>query len=94
LNLLLDTHIWLWWLTDDRAHLRPFREVINDPRNGVYVSAISVWEVHVKRQIGKLRLDDDLIQVSLDRGLELLDFTKDHAKEIDQVPLIHRARPV
>lgn len=53
-NLLLDTHAFLWWLFDD-PHLSPtVRERIRDPDNGIYVSSASVWEITTKYRLGKL----------------------------------------
>jgi PIN domain nuclease of toxin-antitoxin system len=53
-NLLLDTHVFLWWDRDD-ARLNPAaRSLIEDPTNTVFVSAASVWEIAIKRRVGKL----------------------------------------
>ena len=54
MNLLLDTHVFLWW--DSKApELQPgARSLIRDPNNAVYVSAASVMEIAIKRRSGKL----------------------------------------
>jgi PIN domain nuclease of toxin-antitoxin system len=55
-RLLLDTHVWLWWLSDDRRLGRRARQALADPRAEVYVSAASAWEIAIKMALGKLRV--------------------------------------
>ncbi|TAF04214.1 MAG: type II toxin-antitoxin system VapC family toxin [Nostocales cyanobacterium] len=56
--ILLDTHIWLWWLHEPNQLSQAAQQAIQheEPENGLLVSAISVWEVAVKSSIGKLVL--------------------------------------
>jgi PIN domain nuclease of toxin-antitoxin system len=56
--ILLDTHIWLWWLHDQNRLSQQMRMTIasEESNNGILVSAISVWEVSVKFSLGKLTL--------------------------------------
>ena len=54
MNLLLDTHVFLWWDRQDSALSGDARHAIEDPRNNVFVSAASVWEIAIKRRLGKL----------------------------------------
>lgn len=57
MNLLLDTHVFLWWDRRDQALSAEARVAIEDPRNDVFVSAASVWEIAIKRHLGKLTFD-------------------------------------
>ena len=59
MNLLLDTHALLWWLTDDSKLSATARAAISDPEAVIHVSAISVWEISIKRAIGKLTFPGD-----------------------------------
>ena len=52
--LLLDTHALLWWFSDDDALPKSSRKVITDPRNNVFVSAVSAWEISTKFRLGRL----------------------------------------
>lgn len=54
MNLLLDTHVFLWWDRDDKALNADARALIADPANQVFVSAASIWEVAIKRRLKKL----------------------------------------
>ena len=53
-RLLLDTHVLLQALADDPGMAPATRSVITDPVNEVFVSAVSVWEIAIKRALGKL----------------------------------------
>jgi PIN domain nuclease of toxin-antitoxin system len=55
---LLDTHIFLWFISRDARLPENIRDAIRDPANEVYLSAVSVWEVIVKHQLGKLPLPE------------------------------------
>jgi PIN domain nuclease of toxin-antitoxin system len=56
--ILLDTHVWLWLLHDPSHLSSQAQAIINieEPKNGLLVSSISVWEIAVKSSIGKLSL--------------------------------------
>ncbi len=56
MTLLLDTHIFLWFVSADSQLSVYFRDQIRDPQNDVYLSAVSLWEIVVKYQLGKLPL--------------------------------------
>jgi len=56
MKLLLDTHIFLWFITGDRRLPATFRQEICDPSNDVFLSVVSIWETIVKHALGKLAL--------------------------------------
>jgi PIN domain nuclease of toxin-antitoxin system len=56
MRLLLDTHVFLWFITDDPKLPGPFRIAIRDPANEVYLSTASIWEAIIKHGLGKLPL--------------------------------------
>ena len=56
MRLLLDTHIWIWALQRPERISRPVRRQIENPKNEVYLSPISLWEAHLLEQRGKLRV--------------------------------------
>jgi PIN domain nuclease of toxin-antitoxin system len=58
MRILLDTHIFLWFISGDTQLSADVRDAIRDLDNEVYLSAISVWEVIVKYQLGKLSLPE------------------------------------
>jgi PIN domain nuclease of toxin-antitoxin system len=90
MKLLLDTHVLLWWLADSRE-LRPAdKRLIAAPQNLVYVSAASVWEVEIKRALGKIEVPVDWADRLSDEGFRLLSVTCQHALHVTKLPPIHR----
>jgi PIN domain nuclease of toxin-antitoxin system len=53
-EVLLDTHAFIWWLAGDRALSDAAKTVIADPANDIFVSAASAWEISTKHRLGKL----------------------------------------
>lgn len=58
MRILLDTHIFLWFISRDARLAVDLRDAIRDPKHEVYLSAVSVWEAMVKYQLGKLPLPE------------------------------------
>ncbi|MGD1069659.1 MAG: type II toxin-antitoxin system VapC family toxin [Bryobacteraceae bacterium] len=56
MKFLLDTHLLLWWLSNSPLLPAQARQLIGDPGNTIFVSAVSLWEVWLKSSIGKLRV--------------------------------------
>lgn len=56
MRLLLDTHVLLWWWTDDARLFGAARDAISNPENEIWVSAASAWEIATKDRLGKLEL--------------------------------------
>ncbi len=89
-DLLLDTHILLWWQADDPALSKKARRLIADADRRVVVSALSLWEIAIKSGRGKLTADARLVRDAiLDDGFELLGFSASHALEVAALPAIH-----
>lgn len=90
MNLLLDTHILLWWLSDDQRLSWVHRAVIVDPSNSVFVSAASVWEISIKRAMGKLTAPQGVADAIGQSELEALPITLEHAEAAGELPDHHR----
>lgn len=89
MQLLLDTHALLWWLADMPELGSKAREHMAQPDHRVWVSAASVWEIEIKRALGKLRAPDD-IKTAIDAcAFESLPITFDHAIEAARLPPHH-----
>ena len=89
-QLLVDTHAVLWWLADDAALSARAHELIADPRSVPLVSAASLWEIAIKRSLGKLEAPDDLLDVIAANGFVQLPVTADHAWAIQTLAFHHR----
>ena len=89
-RLLLDTHVLLWALEDSPELGEKARRAVIDPRNEVFVSAINVWEITIKRSLGKLRGLDNLTTTVEDTGFTPLPITLFHAEQAGNLPMHHR----
>ena len=90
MRLLLDTHVVLWWLSDAPALNEEARTAIADSENMVYVSTVTVWEIAVKRALGKLDISDDWYAVLSKGAFRQLSITWDHARTVGDLPDLHR----
>ncbi|WP_048305680.1 type II toxin-antitoxin system VapC family toxin [Halomonas sp. PR-M31] len=89
-RILLDTHAFLWWLADDPQLGTKAREIIAEPRNSIFVSAASVWEISIKKQLGKLEAPCDLKNIIEDEGFIPLTIDPFHAEQAGNLPMHHR----
>jgi PIN domain nuclease of toxin-antitoxin system len=87
-NLLLDTHVLLWWCADSRRLGAVGRSVISRA-DAVYVSAASAWEVSIKLALGRLRLQDPFATLVAQSGFEELPVTFQHAEHVLSLPPHH-----
>ncbi|MBA3861433.1 MAG: type II toxin-antitoxin system VapC family toxin [Actinomycetota bacterium] len=89
-RLLVDTHVLLWWMANDRARLsETARRQLVDPANRIIVSAVSVWETTIKRALGKLDAPADLLERLEQSAVELLPITARHADHVGRLPKHH-----
>jgi PIN domain nuclease of toxin-antitoxin system len=87
--LLIDTHILLW--ADERPRLiaATLLAAMRDETNEIVVSAATVWEIAIKRAIGKLRFDRPIVAAVLALGFEILPVTGAHAEHAGSLPPHH-----
>ncbi len=79
MRLLLDTDIVLWWLSDNPLLPAAARGAISSPDNEVMVSAAAIWEIAIKKAVGRLEAPDDLLEVLTTSEFETLEITASHA---------------
>jgi PIN domain nuclease of toxin-antitoxin system len=89
-RLLVDTLALLWWLGDGPALSSVARDAIAAPSNEPLVSVATIWEIAIKRSIGKLTAPDDLPDRILGEGFALLPISQVHAWEVRDLPVRHR----
>lgn len=89
MTLLLDTHVLLWWLEGAERLARPARAAVEDPATGVAVSAVSVWEIEIKRALGKLDAPLDLLAQIRASQFDLLPVLGEHAVAAGRLPRHH-----
>ncbi len=91
MNLLLDTHTFLWAVDDNPNLSQEARAAITDGSNLVFVSAATAWEISIKKAIGKLSLPDGSYLEELKaHRFTPLDITTEHALAIENLPRHHQ----
>jgi PIN domain nuclease of toxin-antitoxin system len=88
MRLLLDTHVLLWWMADEPISDEAM-SAITDAGNDVFVSAVSAWEISIKKALGKLEAPDDLIEQIEANAFSPLDVTVRHGLTAGGLPRHH-----
>jgi PIN domain nuclease of toxin-antitoxin system len=89
-RLLLDTNTFLWWRAGSPRLPARVTDQINDPTNEIVVSVASLWEITIKRALGKLRFLEDFEQVMADEEFDLLSIAYAHLRVLGDLPQHHR----
>lgn len=94
MRILLDTHIFLWFISGDARLSTDLQNTIRDPENDVYLSSVSIWEIIVKHQVGKLSLPEPpacYLPKQRDRHqITSLGLDEGSVVQLAQLPLLHR----
>ena len=94
MRLLLDTHVFLWYITADPKLPDIFRAAIQNPSNDVYLSSASVWEAVIKNSLGKLSLPAPpatyLPNQRTAHGIAALPVDEGAMAHLAELPPIHR----
>jgi len=88
-DLLLDTHVVLWWLDDPTLIAVEARDHIADGNTEIFVSSAVGWEISIKSALGKLRAPDDFEAAILSAGFRELPITMRHAMGVRDLPDHH-----
>ncbi len=89
MQLLLDTHVFLWWWMDAPELSGAVRTLIRDPSTQVFVSAAVAWEIVIKRALGRLEFDGDVHGAIAGEGFESLPIRVEHADAVAKLPPLH-----
>ena len=93
MRLLLDTHVFLWFVTGDDRLSRRARRTIEDDETEFYLSAASVWEMAIKASLGRLTLPapvEKYIAEKVVSGVRILPIEWIHAAAVETLPFHHR----
>ena len=91
MKLLLDTHTFIWW--DREPSLIPEATLDLLQRSQLLLSLVSLWEIQIKKQIGKLRLNmplAEMVKHQQSNSITLLPIAVAHILELEQLPQHHR----
>ncbi|MBD2199907.1 MULTISPECIES: type II toxin-antitoxin system VapC family toxin [Calothrix] len=94
MNVLFDTHTFLWWITDSSQLSSRVRAIISDGNNKLFFSAASAWEIAIKAQLGKLVLpkipEQFIFEQLLTNSIESLPIQLNHAVGVYHLPNHHK----
>jgi len=88
--LLLDAHALLWWMADDPTLSASARDAMRDPANDILVSAATVWEIEIKRALGKLTAPDGIVEALESAGFDALPIGAADSEAAGRLPAHHR----
>ncbi|MFP3012210.1 MAG: type II toxin-antitoxin system VapC family toxin [Rickettsia sp.] len=90
MKYLLDTHILLQWLNNDKALPYKIAEIIANPDNIIFVSSVNTWEITIKKSLGKLEAPNDLEKAIEANEFQKLPISIAHSTYIANLPLYHK----
>jgi len=93
MRFLLDTHIFLFFINGESSISEEIIEILNDKQTEKFISIVSIWEITIKVNIGKLRLKDELksIYILLDNfGIKILQLSKINFEVYLSLPFVHK----
>ena len=90
MNIIIDTHIFLWALSDPNKINAAKRQALEDLSNTIYVSAVSIAELMIKASVKKLQIDFDPVEMAKESGFALLDFSAEAALLLKDMPFHHK----
>ena len=90
MRLQLDANAFLWWVTDSARLSAAARDAISNDANSIFVGVGSLWELSIKRSLGKLDFPHDFQTVLRDEAFALLPITYEHLHTLEGLPPHHR----
>ena len=94
MNLILDTHTFLWIVTDDKELSRKAKKYYLDKDNDIYLSGASIWEMAIKISLDRLKLSEPLDSFiknhALANNIKILEIISIHLYKLESLPFHHR----
>ena len=93
MRYLLDTHVIIWMVEGSPNLPSAIKEIIKNPENKIAISLVSLWEIAIKMNIGKLTLNltfDELVDVLRSGDFDFIHIEDDHLSGVLQLPLLHK----
>jgi PIN domain nuclease of toxin-antitoxin system len=98
MKYLLDTHILIWSLIDTKKLSKTVKDILENPKNMIYVSSVNFWEISIKNSLGNLEINnlkpDELIFYCEEMGLKLIDLTVKETATLYKLSVEHHKDPI
>ena len=88
MNILLDTHVVIWWYEDPLRLKDEARKIIEDKENALFLSPIVIWKILIKQTLNKLRVPEGLIEKAIHDLIEI-PITIKHTQALKKLSHIH-----
>ena len=93
IDLLFDTHTFIWWADKPGKLSKEALNALEDARNRLFLSDVSIWEMQIKIQLGRMKLKSPLPKLVESQrrknDVAILPIATDHIFELDELPLRH-----
>jgi len=90
MKIIIDTHIFLWLVYETKKIQPYYWRYLEDRDNTIYLSSISIAEMMIKKSIGNLEIEFDMLEMIEDMGVEILNFDGASALHLATLPFHHR----
>ncbi|MEY2908139.1 MAG: hypothetical protein RLZZ602_662 [Pseudomonadota bacterium] len=90
MDIIVDTPIFLWSLSEPSRLTEQQRVELETPVNTIWLSSVSVTEIMIKSSLGKLSFDFDLLEAARASGYELLEYSAEDALPLKDLPFHHK----
>jgi len=90
MNIIIDTHIFLLLAADLKKISQKHLKYIKNIDNNVYLSSLSIAEIMIKKSIGNLDFDGDILMILDEMAIDILDFDANSALLLGSLPFYHR----
>jgi len=92
MNLLLDTHIVIWFITNNGKLSKKIKNIIEDSNNRCFISIVSYWELSIKYSLGRLDLNstvEEIFNIIEKSGFDILPITLNHIIQLSKLEHFH-----
>jgi PIN domain nuclease of toxin-antitoxin system len=89
LQYLLDTDVLICWLIEPKKLSNRVREIIEEPDNKIFISCISLWEMALKQDVGKLRMPMNILTTIHADNIQILPLAAEEALAVINLPKLH-----
>ncbi len=90
MNILIDTHIFLWWLKEPSHLKKKELKLLENPDHTIYVSAVTSWEIIIKKALKKLVFQGDIKKAVADNFFKELPVSFEHTMQLEKLPPLHQ----
>ena len=89
MGYLLATHTFIWWIQDNLNLSYQSKQIISNPNNLIFISAVNTWEITIKKSLGKLNVLGNLEEIILQCGFDVLPIAIKHTLFIENLDKHH-----